>query len=192
MEVAAVAFETFGIVSLKPEQVQTIQALCDGKIVVSVLPTGYGKSLCYQVAMMLEGFEIVVSPLLALCSDQMEYLTQKGVKLRRYDSTMEHDDKEEALIELVQPHTQMKAIFTTPESLQRSTPLINALKKAHASGSVSFVVVDEAHCVESWSSFRYGLRKSLIVPTSGRKEEHIRGSARSSTNTSQEKVQAIV
>jgi ATP-dependent DNA helicase RecQ len=99
MDVAAVAFERFGIGRLKPEQVQTIQELCDGNNVVSVLPTGYGKSLCYQVcAVMLEGFTIVISPPLALCSDQMEYLNRKGIEFhaghripRSYDSTMEHD-----------------------------------------------------------------------------------------------------
>jgi superfamily II DNA helicase RecQ len=66
---------------------------------------------------------------------------------------MEHDAKEEVLSVLAQTPARVKALFTTPESLQRSTPLINTSMQAHAANLVSFVVVDEAHCVESWSSF---------------------------------------
>jgi ATP-dependent DNA helicase RecQ len=70
MDIAAIAWETFETASLKPEQVQSVRALCEGFDVVSVLPTGYGKSLCYQVAAVkVAGFAIVISPLVAICSD---------------------------------------------------------------------------------------------------------------------------
>jgi superfamily II DNA helicase RecQ len=89
----------------------------------------------------------------------MEYLTCKGIEILRYDSAMQQDAKEEALKERVQVKTRLKALFTSPESLQRRTPLMSVLTQAHAANLLSFVVVDEAHCVASWSSFRYCLRQ---------------------------------
>lgn len=153
--IALTARSWFGITELKAQQLQVIKCVCDGNNVVAVLPTGFGKSLCYQVAAVkLYGFAIVISPLLALCSDQIGYLSSKFVPVARFDSSMKRDEQKAVLEEVVRRPTELKVLFTTPESLQRSNSLMKALRTANIQGSVSCVVVDEAHCVESWCSFR--------------------------------------
>lgn len=159
----AIACSTFGITELKAQQRETIQHICNGYTVISVLPTGFGKSLCCQIATLgLGGFTVVVSPLLALCSDQMSYLTRKGIEVARLDSSMDRDAQATVLVHLVysgiwiyvDAKSAVKSLFTTPEILQRNNRLMLTLKQARKQNSFSYLVVDEAHCVESWSTFR--------------------------------------
>ena len=87
--IRAIARERFGVEALRPEQEQAIQALLEARDTLVVLPTGFGKSLIYQVtALLLDGPTIVVSPLIALLHDQERKLRERGVSVVRIDSTL--------------------------------------------------------------------------------------------------------
>jgi ATP-dependent DNA helicase RecQ len=145
----------FGVAGLKPEQRQCIECVKSGLDVLAILPTGFGKSLCYQVPCVdMHGAALVVTPLLALALDQVQYLQARDVNAVRFDSTVSMRDRVRHAIELRKSVSSIKAVFTTPETLCQSQLLIESLKQAALNGNISFVVVDEAHCVDTWSEFR--------------------------------------
>src|ERR1700710_385423 len=82
--------ERFGLDDFRPGQEQVIEALLAGRSALAVFPTGSGKSLCYQLpALMLDGVTVVVSPLIALMKDQIDYLTSRGIEAARLDSSLD-------------------------------------------------------------------------------------------------------
>jgi superfamily II DNA helicase RecQ len=150
-----IARSYFGVASLKAEQRECIEQVTSGKDVLAILRTGFGKSLCYQVAcVQLPGFAIVVTPLLALAMDQLQFLRAHGLECLRFDSSVEHGSRVQYAQQMCEKGTTIKAVFTTPETLAQSGLLITALRQASGNGNVSFVVIDEAHCVDTWSEFR--------------------------------------
>jgi ATP-dependent DNA helicase RecQ len=150
-----IARDVFGITVLKAEQRECISLVQEGKDVVAIMRTGYGKSLCYQIpCVTLRGFAVIVSPLLALCMDQVESMRAHGLNAIQFDRTVDYDKRRSQVVELQERNTEVKAVFTTPESLSTCRMLQQCLKAAAACGNVSFVVVDEVHCVDMWSDFR--------------------------------------
>jgi superfamily II DNA helicase RecQ len=102
----------------------------------------------------MQGLAIVVTPLLALAMDQMDYLLAHGIQAVRFDSTVTWENRCSIAEALQEPDTNVKALFATPETLCHSQLLIKSLNRAALCGNVSFVVVDEAHCVDMWTEFR--------------------------------------
>ncbi|MFC0252960.1 RecQ family ATP-dependent DNA helicase [Massilia consociata] len=135
---------TFGIEQLRDGQQRVIDSVLDGKDTLAIMPTGGGKSLCYQIpAKMLEGITIVVSPLISLMKDQLEKLEELGIRSVQVNSSL-NAEEEAAAIEAIASEA-CEIVFCTPERLV-SPEFIEVLKQV----TLDIVVVDEAHCISQW------------------------------------------
>jgi len=142
--VRAIARQRFGINRLHREQERAISSILSGKDTLLVLPTGGGKSLCYQLpSLLLPHATVVVSPLLALLEDQYTKLKQLGIPAVRLDSTVGAVDRRAALAEIARGGPLL--VMTTPETLA-GNELGTLLEKVPP----SLVAVDEAHCISEW------------------------------------------
>jgi ATP-dependent DNA helicase RecQ len=134
----------FGIEHLRDGQQRVIDSVLDGKDTLAIMPTGSGKSLCYQIpARILPGMTIVVSPLISLMKDQLEKLEQLGIHAAQVNSSLTREE-EAAALEAIAAST-CEIVFCTPERLAQ--PEFVALLKQVA---IDLVVIDEAHCISQW------------------------------------------
>ena len=142
--VRTVLRETFGLSRLRPGQAAVIERVLAGESTLAVMPTGAGKSLCYQLpAMLLEGRTVVVSPLIALMKDQCESLRALGIAAVQVNSSIETEEAKAA--EQAVADGSARIIMTTPERL--ADPAFLDLLLEHP---VALLVVDEAHCISQW------------------------------------------
>jgi ATP-dependent DNA helicase RecQ len=142
--VRQVARQRFGLNRLHREQERAIASILGGKDVLLILPTGGGKSLCYQLpSLLLPRPTVVVSPLLALLEDQFLKLQQLGVPAVRLDSTVGAADRRAALARIGEGGSLL--VLTTPETLAGAE--LGALLEKQPPG---LVAVDEAHCISEW------------------------------------------
>lgn len=136
--------ETWGYESFRPGQEEIIEAVLDGRDVLGVLPTGGGKSLCYQIpALLHEGFVLVVSPLISLMQDQVEGLQAHGVEASFINSTLPKYEVEQRWTDA--EHGRYDLLYLAPERL--TTEVFQARAERL---DVSVLAVDEAHCVSEW------------------------------------------
>src|SRR6201994_3547783 len=143
-EAAAILRRTFGHAAFRGMQAEVIAEALAGRHALAVLPTGGGKSLCYQIpAMMRPGVAIVVSPLIALMADQVEGLLQSGVAAARLDSdaTLDHRD---AVWRQIEAGT-LDLLYLSPEGLMQPNMLDRLARR-----TISLIAIDEAHCVSQW------------------------------------------
>ncbi len=136
--------EVFGFDEFRPGQERVVDALLAGHNVLTVMPTGSGKSLCFQVpALVMGGLTIVVSPLLALMQDQVQALRLAGVAADAINSSQERD--ENVAVWRRASLGQTRLLYMTPERLMTER-MLGALAKL----DVRLIAIDEAHCVSQW------------------------------------------
>jgi ATP-dependent DNA helicase RecQ len=143
-EILAIINKYWGYHSLRPLQAESMQAVLDKKDSLTVLPTGAGKSLCYQApALLQEGTTVVISPLIALMKDQVDSLRQCGIAAAQLDSTMDAEEKSELQFNLV--NGGITLLFVSPERILMPE-FLNTLKQI----KLNSIAIDEAHCVSQW------------------------------------------
>lgn len=134
----------FGVAALRPGQKELIEAALTGRDSIGVMPTGGGKSLCFQLpSLFMRGLVVVVSPLIALMQDQTQTLDEAGIPVARLDSTLtagEEDEVHEAIEE-----GEPRLVYVTPERLENPQFL-----ETLSQNEVSLLVIDEAHCLSQW------------------------------------------
>ncbi|MFC5497200.1 RecQ family ATP-dependent DNA helicase [Caenimonas terrae] len=136
--------QRFGLKRLRHGQSEVIERVLAGASTLAIMPTGAGKSLCYQLpALLLEGRTVVVSPLIALMKDQCEALQALGIDAVQFNSALDAPDTKAALAALAEGRTRI--VLTTPERLA-DPQFIDLL----AAQKTALLVVDEAHCISQW------------------------------------------
>ena len=136
--------QVFGYEDFRPLQEEIVLSVAGGKDTLALLPTGGGKSICFQVpALMSEGICLVVSPLIALMKDQVDNLRRKGVKAVAIYSGMRHREIDTLLDNCV--YGDIKFLYVSPERLQTELFLARFSRMP-----VSLIAVDEAHCISQW------------------------------------------
>jgi len=136
--------EYWGYDSFRPMQAEIIEAALQGKDVLAILPTGGGKSVCFQVpALMRDGLALVITPLIALMKDQVQSLGERGIKALCIHSGMSRREADLTLNNAA--YGGCKLLYVSPERL--NTSLFRSYLDVL---DVSFIVVDEAHCISQW------------------------------------------
>src|SRR5438128_5730702 len=134
----------FGFDAFRPGQEEVIDALLAGRSALAVFPTGAGKSLCYQLpALLLDGMTIVVSPLIALMKDQIDFLERNGIAAARLDSSLDAAEQREIFARL--RAGSLKLLYVAPERFNNERFLAQL-----ARARISLFAVDEAHCISEW------------------------------------------
>ena len=141
----------FGSGPLRLTQLRAVNAALSGRDVLVVLPTGAGKSRCFQLpALLSPGLTVVVAPLLSLIHDQMDGLAAVSVRAAQLTSSQTLEESSRTFSELRRSPPSVKLLYLTPERLQQNVHLLQLLQDLHAKSLLARFVVDEAHCVVSW------------------------------------------
>jgi ATP-dependent DNA helicase RecQ len=151
----------FGFKTFLPGQKDVINAVLAGRSALAIFPTGQGKSLCYQLpALQLPNLTLVVSPLMALMKDQVDFLVSKGIAAARIDSSLDFNEVNAIYDKL--GRNELKLLYVAPERFanERFVGLISRLE-------LSLMVIDEAHCISEWGhNFRPDYLKLAELATS--------------------------
>ena len=136
--------DVFNLDKLRPGQAEVIRSVLEGENTLAIMPTGAGKSLCYQLpALHVPGTTVIVSPLISLMKDQVDKLEDAGLEASQLNSALTSQEHAENLEQIKTENSDF--IFVTPERFTTSAFLADLRKQA-----IDFVVIDEAHCISEW------------------------------------------
>ena len=134
--------ENFGFEKFRPNQEEIINCILSGKDTLAIMPTGGGKSICFQLpALVLSGITIVISPLIALMKDQVDSLKANGIPACFINSSQSSDEQQMHIENL--RNQKVKLVYVAPESL-------SYLENAFNQITISLIAIDEAHCISAW------------------------------------------
>lgn len=136
--------EVFGLDKLRPGQAKVIRSVLEGRNTLAIMPTGAGKSLCYQLpALHIPGTTVVISPLISLMKDQVDKLEEAGLEAAQLNSALTTSEKQQNLEQIETESSDF--VFVTPERFSDQEFLADLRTK-----TIDFVVIDEAHCISEW------------------------------------------
>ncbi len=142
--ITEVMSKVFGFTSFRPGQKEIVETVVAGNNALVVMPTGGGKSLCYQLpAMVRSGMGVVISPLIALMRDQVLSLREAGVRAEYLNSSLSQEDHSRVLAAIRRGEVEM--LYVAPERI-----LMEGCREMLAATALSLIAVDEAHCVSQW------------------------------------------
>ena len=145
---------TFNARDFRGMQLATINCTLSGNDCLVLMPTGGGKSLCYQLpALVADGVTVVISPLVSLIQDQLHHLGEMGIPAAvlgsaETEGAAQQNETYDRLHR--QPAPDLKLLYLTPEKVARSGKLMSALERLHGRGMLARIVIDEVHCISSW------------------------------------------
>ncbi|XP_071570480.1 ATP-dependent DNA helicase Q1 [Temnothorax nylanderi] len=143
--------DVFAIEKLRELQLPTMNAIMSKEDVILIMPTGGGKSLCYQLpAVISEGVTVVVSPLISLMEDQLHGLRKLDIKANMLCAKADKESVKTIMTALVDKSSPLKLIYVTPEYMAKSNRFMSKLQKAYELGHLERFAIDEVHCCSQW------------------------------------------
>lgn len=149
--------DRFRLEGFRHNQLEAVNATLAGQDAFVLMPTGGGKSLCYQLPAVVHsgktrGVTIVVTPLISLMQDQVDHLTARGIVAKPFNGDMSRSDKQDILesFKKKNPEHYVQLLYVTPEMISKSQAFLNGLKVLHRNNRLARIVIDEAHCVSQW------------------------------------------
>lgn len=149
--------DRFRLEGFRHNQLEAVNATLAGQDAFVLMPTGGGKSLCYQLPAVVHsgktrGVTIVVTPLISLMQDQVDHLTARGIVAKSFNGDMSRSDKQDILesFKKKNPEHYVQLLYVTPEMINKSTAFLNGLTTLYRNKRLARLVIDEAHCVSQW------------------------------------------